>query len=197
MSDKGSKAEKGEKSKGKGKLGLILIAVGMLAVGGGGAFGAMMFLGGGHAEVKKETGPQLIRKGEEDPYAPPPAEGEGEGGGGEHVDGDGGDEYRTAYYTFSDEFTSNLKDSDALVQMALACSTRRDGRVLQWLKKHELAIRSNMLSVIADTNEDDMYTIKGKDKLQKRLTKTINDVLTKKEGYGGVDAVYFRTLIIQ
>ena len=196
MSDKKKKDEGGDAPKGKGKLGLILVAVGMLVVGGGGAAGAMMFLGGGHEE-KKEHGPQLIRKGEEDPYAPPAAEGEGEEGGGAHVDGDGGDEYRTAYYTFADEFTSNLKDSDALVQLALACSTRRDGRVLIWVKKHELAIRSQMLAVIADTHEDDMYTIEGKDRLQKRLTATINKVLKTKEGYGGVDAVYFRSLIIQ
>ncbi|GAM03412.1 MULTISPECIES: flagellar basal body-associated FliL family protein [Novosphingobium] len=194
MSDK---ADKDDKPKGKGKMGLILVAVAMLVVGGGGAAGAMMFMGGDHSESHEPKGPQLVRKGEVDPYAPPAGEGEEEGGGGHEEHGDGGDEYRTAYYTFKDEFTSNLKDSDALVQLALACSTRRDGRVLQWLAKHELAIRSNMLSVIADTHEDDMYTIKGKDKLQKRLTKTINDVLTKKEGYGGVDAVYFRTLIIQ
>lgn len=194
---KDKKAADGEKPKGKGKMGLILVAVGMLAVGGGGAAGAMMFLGGGDEAHAKPEGPQLIRKGEEDPYAPPAAEGEGEGGAAHDVEGEGGDEYRTAYYTFKDEFTSNLKDSDALVQLALACSTRRDGRVLMWLAKHELAIRSNMLAVIADTPEDDMYTIEGKDKLQKRLTKTINDVLKKKEGFGGVDAVYFRTLIIQ
>lgn len=196
MSDKKDKDDKPKK--GKGKLGLILVAVGMLVVGGGGMFGlvAAGIIGGGHAEEKKETGPQLIRKGEEDPYAPK-VEGEGEGGGAEEVDGDGGDEFRTAYYTFSQEFTSNLKDTDALVQVALACSTRRDGRVLMWLQRHELAIRSQLLAVIADTHEEDLYTIEGKDRLQKRLTAAINAVLKAKEGYGGVDAVYFRSLIIQ
>ena len=79
MSDKKKKDEGGDAPKGKGKLGLILVAVGMLVVGGGGAAAAMMFLGGGHEE-KKDHGPQLIRKGEEDPYAPPAAEGEGEEG---------------------------------------------------------------------------------------------------------------------
>lgn len=196
MSDKDKKATRDEKP--RGKLGLILVGVGMLAIGGGGAAAAVLLLGGSHESAKRETGPQFVRKGETDPYALPPAEGEGEGGGAEvEVDGDGGDEYRTAYYTFTDEFTSNLKDSEALVQLSLACSTRRDGRVLMWVKKHELAIRSQMLAVIADTPEDDMYTIAGKDKLQQRLTATINAVLKAKEGYGGVDAVYFRTLIIQ
>jgi flagellar FliL protein len=196
MSEKPAKeAKKG----GGNKMMIIIMGVAMLAVGGGGVFGlvAAGVIGGGHAEEKKPAGPQLIRKGEEDPYAPKGKEGEGEGEGGAEVEGEGGDEYRTAYYTFSEEFTSNLKNSDALVQMSIACSTRRDGRVLLWLKKHELAIRSKMLQILADTPEEDVYTMQGKDHLQKRMTQAINNVLIQKEGFGGVDAVYFRTFIVQ
>lgn len=197
MSDKPAK-EKPEK-KGKGKMGMILVAVGMLAVGGGGVFGlvAAGVIGGSHAAEKEESGPKLIRKGEEDPYAvKKEGEGEGEGAAAE-VEGEGGDEFRTAYYTFSEEFTSNLKDSEALIQTSIACSTRRDGRVLLWLKKHELAIRSQLLQILADTPENDVMTLEGKDRLQKRMTAAINKVLVQKEGFGGVDAVYFRSFIIQ
>ncbi|MCJ2186856.1 flagellar basal body-associated FliL family protein [Novosphingobium beihaiensis] len=196
MSDKKDKDAKAKG--GKGKLMLILVAAGMLVLGGGGVFAlvATGVIGGGHAEEHKPRGPQLVRKGEEDPYMPKTKEGEGEGAVMD-VESEGGDEYRTAYYTFSDEFTSNLKDSDALIQISLACSTRRDGRVLIWLKKHELAIRSKLLQILADTPEEDVYTIPGKEKLQKRLTAAINKVLIEKEGFGGVDAVYFRTFIIQ
>ncbi|AIT80640.1 flagellar basal body-associated FliL family protein [Novosphingobium pentaromativorans] len=193
-----SKSGKEEKpAKSKGKLGLILGAVGLLAVGGGGMFGLVQagVIGGGHHEAKQDNNPKLIRKGEVDPYAP--VSGKKEEGGAAEVDGEGGDEYRTAYYTFSEEFTSNLKNSDAMVQMALACSTRRDGRVLMWLKKHELAIRSQLLTIIADTPEENVYTMAGKEQLQKRMTAAINKVLTQKEGFGGVDAVYFRSFIVQ
>ena len=155
-------------------------------------------IGGGHEEKKEDNKPKLIKKGEEDPYAPK-AEGgkEGEGGGAPEVEGEGGSEYRTAYYSFSEEFTSNLKQSNALVQVALACSTRRDGRVLMWIKKHELAIRSGLLEVLADTPEEDVTTLEGKERLQKRMTAAINKVLTQTEGFGGVDAVYFKSFIIQ
>ena len=177
----------------------LILPLVLLSMGGGGAYGAMVAgLIGHHEEAKKEDkNPKLIRKGEEDPYAVK-AEGgkEGEGGGAE-VEGDGGIQYRTSYYTFTEDFTSNLKDSDALLQVSLACSTRRDGRVLQWVKKHELAIRSAMLNVIADTPEGDVTTIQGKDHLQKRLTAAINLVLTQTEGFGGIDAVYFRSLLVQ
>ena len=176
----------------------LILPLALLAVGGGGVYGAMVAgLLGHHEEEKKDNTPKLVKKGEEDPFAPKKEGGkEGEGGGAE-VEGDGGSAYRTSYYTFTEDFTSNLRQSDALVQISLACSTRRDGRVLLWLKKHELAIRSELLAVLADTPEVDVASIEGKDRLQKRLTAAINKVLTQTEGFGGVDAVYFRSFLVQ
>lgn len=198
MSDK---AEKPAKPKKKGK-GLVVKAVGalvLLGAGGGGTFAMVqsgMIGGQGEAAKKEQDLPKLIRKGEEDPYAPPAAEG-GEGAGAAEVEGEGGSAYRTIYYSFGEDFTSNLRNSDSLVQVSLATSTRRDGRVVMWVKKHELAIRSELLAVLADTPEEDVSTIPGKARLQKRLTAAINQVLTRTEGFGGVDAVYFKTLVVQ
>jgi len=195
-------ADTGDKpAKGKSPLMMILIvAVLMLAVGGGGAFALVkmgIIGGGGAAKVKEDNSPKLIKKGEEDPFAPK-AEGGKEGeGGAKEVEGDGGSPYKTSYYTFSEDFTSNLKESSSLVQVSIACSTHRDGRVLMWLKKHELAARSEILQVLADTPETDITTIEGKEKLQKRLTAAINHVLTEEEGFGGIDAVYFKSFIVQ
>jgi flagellar FliL protein len=197
-SDKPEKEAKPKKGGGvmmKAVLGLVL-----LGAGGGGVFGLMAagVIGGGHEEKKEDNKPKLIKKGEEDPYAPKVEGGkEGEEGGAHEVEGEGGSEYRTAYYSFTEEFTSNLKQSSALVQVALACSTRRDGRVLMWIKKHELAIRSSLLEVLADTPEEDVGTVEGKERLQKRMTAAINKVLNQTEGFGGVDAVYFKSFIIQ
>ena len=124
------------------------------------------------------------------------AEGESAGSGGDEAES-GGSPYRVAYYNFADEFTSNLKGSDGLVQLSLAASTRRDGRVLQWLKKHERAIRSAVLVVLADTPEADVSSPDGKVHLQKRLTDAINHVLITNEGFGGIDAVYFKSFLVQ
>lgn len=185
----------------KKKSGLVkklILPLVLLGAGAGGVYGAMISgLIGHHEEKKEDNSPKLVKKGEEDPFAPKKEGGkEGEGAGPE-VEGDGGSEYRTSYYTFTEDFTSNLRQSDALVQISLACSTRRDGRVLLWLKKHELAIRSELLAVLADTPEEDVASIEGKDRLQKRLTAAINKVLTQTEGFGGVDAVYFRSFLVQ
>ncbi len=192
--DKTETADK-PKGGGKGMMMLIIVAVVMLAIGGGGAF-ALVRAGVIGAERKKEdNAPRLIRKGDEDPYAAK-AEGAKDGAPAD-VDGDGGSPYRTSYYNFSDEFTSNLRDSTSLIQVSLACSTQRDGRVLMWLKKHELAVRSAMLAVLADTPEADVNRIAGKELLQKRLAGAINRVLIEKEGFGGVDNVYFKSFLVQ
>jgi flagellar FliL protein len=187
-------AEKPPKS-GKGIVMLLLVSLLMLAIGGGGAFAAFHFGLIGGAKMKEDNSPKLIRKGQEDPYAPK-AEA-GKDGAVQEVDGEGGNPYHTTYYNFTDEFTSNLKNSQSLIQVSLACSTHRDGRVIMWLKKHELAIRSAVLEVLADTPEEDINTIEGKDRLQKRLAAAINHVLNDAEGFGGVDAVYFKSFIVQ
>lgn len=192
------KTDDNESSGKKGKKGLmmkLMLGLGLVAAGGGGAFGAMQagLFGGQHEE--EDNSPKLIRKGEEDPYAPPSKEKEGEGAG--EVYGEGGSKYRTVYFSFGEDFTSNLKNSDALVQVSIAASTQRDGRVLLWMKKHELAIRSAMLAVLADTPEEQIYSVGGKEQLQERLAAAINKVLKEREGFGGIDSVYFRTFIVQ
>jgi flagellar FliL protein len=194
------KAEGGEGRGGKsGKGGIIKIALGavlLLGTGAGGAFGAyaMGLFGGGEGEHKIDE-PKLVLKDEEDPYALPAKDKDKEGG--HTVHGEGGSKYRTAYYSFEEPFTANLADSPALIQVELAVSTRRDGRVLQWVKTHELAIRSAILGQLAATTEAEAYDVEGKKKLASRLTKAVNKVLEEQEGFGGVDAVVFKGFLVQ
>lgn len=186
-------AEPKKKSR-KGLLTKILLGVTMLGLGGGGAVALMAagIVGTGHHAAEPE-GPALVRKGEADPYL---VAGEKKGAV-EIVHGDGGSKYRTAYFNFSDSFTSNLKDSPALVQVSLTASTQRDGRVLMWLGEHELAMRSRVLVELADTDELSINSDTGRAQLQKRLTDAINHELERLEGFGGVDNVLFTQIIVQ
>lgn len=195
MAETTDTASTGDAKPRKGKLKLLFGAILLIAVGAGAAFGAaqMGFLGA-PAEANTPNEPKLIRKGEKDPYAPPSDK---KDSGLKIVEGEGGSEYRTSYYSFDEAFTSNLADSPALIQVSLAASTMRDGRVLQWLARHELALRSTLLIELAETTEDEATTAEGKEDLQKRLTAAINEVLTEKEGFGGVDQVHFRGFIVQ
>ncbi|HEY6816323.1 MAG TPA: flagellar basal body-associated FliL family protein [Croceibacterium sp.] len=191
-----SKKDTGEKPK-KGKRLMLKLLVGIVLVGAGGGGAYALLASGlvGEAHAKEEDRPKLVRKGDEDPYAPPAGKGEEEGG--ETVHGEGGSEYRIAYYSFPEDFTSNLRNSEGMVQLSLAASTRYDGRVLMWLDEHQLAVRSRLLVEIADTDEADVLSPEGKQQLQKRLTGAINDVLETNEGFGGVDNVHFRSFIVQ
>jgi len=192
MSD--AKAEEGDDAKkGGGAVKMIIGIVVALGVGAGGAYGA--FAAGliGDSGDSSPNHPELVRKGDSDPYPMPGDDGED----GALVYGEGGSEFRTAYYTFEDSFTSNLADSAGLIQVELAASTQRDGRVLQWIHNHQLAIRSAILVQLAATSEQDLYSIDGKDALAKRLTGAINEVLEDNEGFGGVENVHFKGLLVQ
>jgi flagellar protein FliL len=204
MSKTKDKAETGDEGKTKsgaggsrgGMIKIIIGAVLLIGTGAGGAYGAfaMGLLGGDHGAEEIDT-PKLVKKGDDEAYPLP--------GSGKKKDetppvyGDGGSKYRTAYYSFEESFTSNLADSPGLVQVELAVSTRRDGRVLQWVHNHELAIRSAILTQLAATPEAEVYGVGGKERLAKRLTQAINAVLEENEGFGGVDAVHFRGFIVQ
>lgn len=185
-------AEEPEKSSGVA-IKIAIAVVLTLGISAGGAYGAYAagLLGG--AAAGGPDVPKLVAKGAADPYAPADA--------GKAVEapvyGEGGNQYRTAYYSFEDGFTSNLADSPALIQLELAVSTRHDGRVLQWVRTHEIAIRSAILAQLAATSEDDVFDVAGKERLAKRLATTINTVLEENEGFGGIEAVHFRGFLVQ
>lgn len=193
-----SKKDKSADDKPKGKGGLIKIVLGavlLLGLGAGGAVGAVqMGYIGSSGETEPDL-PKLVKKGDDDPYAP--ASDSKDKNATPVTHGEGGSEYRVAYYTFEEPFTSNLRGSTGLIQLSIAASTKHDGRVVQWMKLHELAIRSEVLVELAATPEQGLSTVKGKAKLQKRLTDAVNRVLEEKEGFGGVDKVHFRSLLVQ
>lgn len=177
-----------------GFLKILLLFVAMLAAAGGGAYGAfaMGLFGDGAAAHKEPDLPKMVRKGEKDPYAIVT-----KGDVPEDIPGEGGSEYTTTYYQFEDGFTSNLLDSPGLIQISLAASTQYDGRVIRWLEKHDLALRSRVLIELANTPEDDVYSPEGRQRLQERITAAMNDELTEKEGFGGIEKAYFREFLVQ
>ncbi len=185
-------AEEPEKSSGVA-IKIAVAVVLTLGVSAGGAYGA--YAGGllGGAAAGGPDVPKLVAKGAADPYAPADTGKAAEA----PIYGEGGNQYRTAYYSFEEGFTSNLADSPALIQLELAVSTRHDGRVLQWVRTHEIAIRSAILAQLAATSEDDVFDVAGKERLAKRLATTINTVLEENEGFGGIEAVHFRGFLVQ
>lgn len=208
MSDK--KTEDAAPKK-KGKLGKLLMLGGAFVVLVGGGVGAGLYaassgLVGGHgAAAAEEHGPKLVPKSEQK-RAGEGGESEGGHGGGESSgsgggeappSGSGGDKYASNYYAMDKEFTSNLQDSVHIVQVGVAVSTPYDDSVIGNLKTNDIAVRSAILMALGDTTEDQVFSSTGKQQLQRRLTKAINDTLKQKEGFGGISNVYFTNFVVQ
>jgi flagellar protein FliL len=106
-------------------------------------------------------------------------------------------QFQVSYYPMTENFTSNLRDGGGFIQVGIGVSTYYDERVLQNLERHEMAVRSAVLMQLADLNPADVATPQGKLTLKTRLAKSINEVLKEKEGFGGIDDVYFTGFVVQ
>lgn len=197
-----------KKKKGGKLLVLVGVPIALLGTGGGAAVYGMQ---AGWFSVKPadahDDEPRLVPKSEEKRAGAGGGEGGGhgessegasEGGHGKPTPkGEGGDKYASTYYPLEKEFTSNLQDSVHFIQIGIAVSTPYDERVVENIKTHEIAIRSQVLMALGETSEDEVFTAEGKRHIQDRLVKSINGVLKEKEGFGGVSNVYFTNFIVQ
>jgi flagellar protein FliL len=105
--------------------------------------------------------------------------------------------YAVAYFAMGESFTTNLADGSGFLQVGLSLSTYYDDQVVANIKRQSVPIRSAVLMVLAEQDPAYLSTSQGKQRLQTQLTDAINDVLRSKEGFGGIDNVYFTNLVIQ
>ena len=63
--------------------------------------------------------------------------------------------------------------------------------------EHEVAIRGEVLALLADQSEADMVGIANRRKLQEMFKDTINKVLTERAGFGGIESVFITALVMQ
>jgi flagellar FliL protein len=175
---------------------LIKLAMAMIVFGGAAAGGALYAQGAGLIAL-----PGMAKPGKaEDPNRPQLVPREGadpenfEVVGGRPVEAD---KFQVSYYPIEEKFTSNLRDSGGFIQIGVGISTYYDERVLQNVERHEMALRSAVLMQLADQDPEVVATPKGKLGLKSRLTRAVNEVLEEKEGFGGIDDVYFTSFVMQ
>ena len=197
------KTEAEPKKKGKFKK-LLIIGVAAIALIGAGA-GAGIYFGAlsAHEAKPEDHFPKLVVRSEGEPEAA--AEGEGKEAppkvGTVSVPNDrfkvDPKKYEITYYPIADSFTTNLADGSGFLQVGISLSTFYDGKVINNIKRQAVPIRSVVLMVLAEQDPALLSTSQGKQRLQRQLTAAINDVLRDKEGFGGIDNVYFTSLVIQ
>lgn len=186
---------------------MLMLGIGGTALISAGA-GAGIYLGGGiggHEAKPEDHYPKLVVRSTGEAEAA--AEG-GEGGGEAplkvgtvSVPNDrfkvDPRKYEITYYPITDAFTTNLADGSGFLQVGISLSTYYDGKVITNIKNQSVPIRSAVLMALAEQDPALLSTSQGKQQLQRQLTNAINDVLRDKEGFGGIDNVYFTSLVIQ
>jgi flagellar FliL protein len=199
---KDSPTDAAPKKKG-GMKKLLLIGVGAIVLIGGGVGAGLYAAGtgmtGAHDAPKEDPSkPKLVLKegaeGSESHAAPAAAAGKHASSSDASPDPS---KYQATYYPIEQPFTSNLRDSDGFVQLGIGVSTFYDSKVIDNLKKNDMPVRSAILMTLADQDSFVITTPEGKKQLLGSLKNSINDVLEKREGFGGVDSVYFTSFIIQ
>jgi len=192
MSDDTGAAPPPKKGGGMKKLLLFVVAPLVLVGGGvgGGLFAAGKMGAGKEAKHEDPNRPKLVLKGAGEHEAPEAHEGAEPAEPNPAV-------YKSTYYPIEQPFTSNLRDTDGFLQVGIGVSTFYDSKVIDHLKESEMPVRSAVLETLAQQDAAFINTPQGKVALRKALKVAINNVLVRREGFGGVDDVYFTSFIIQ
>lgn len=196
--------EKPEAKGGKSKK-MLMIGVGATLLTVGGAAGGVYLSGGVAGKEAKEDPhrPKLVERSDE------PAEAVAEGEDGKAALKEGTvavkndrqkvdpKKFEITYVGLDQSFTANLADGAGFVQLGISLATYYDGKLVQNVERQAVPIRSAVLMVLSQQDAAVLSTPQGKQMLQRDLTHAINDVLRQKEGFGGIDNVYFTNLVIQ
>lgn len=121
----------------------------------------------------------------------------GGGGGGGHAAAPEAAHEPVEYVDVDNAFTSNLVDTGRYLQLRLSVSTTGGEEVVAALGTHKPALVSTVLSVLGELAEADVADRQAKDKLRARLKAAINDALHAKGVPGGIEEVFFTSLVVQ
>jgi flagellar protein FliL len=105
--------------------------------------------------------------------------------------------FQPTYYPVQGNFTSNLRGGDSFVQIGIGVSTFYDQRVTDRLQAHDMAVRSAIILTLSEQDPVEISTVQGKEALKESLKNAINGVLTNREGFGGIEDVYFTSFVTQ
>jgi len=169
---------------------IVLVGVGL-------GVGAFLFM---PTQTPVEQVEELIEKKLKQAGQLPSEEGEDEAAGEPqkvYKDTPSTDTFVTSYYTFPDNFTTNLKGSKAFLQVSVGVSTQYDETVIENVEMHQLALRSEILGTVSEYTVEQVEGKTGRDDLAESIKDAINIRLEELEGFGGVEGVFFTSFVLQ
>lgn len=187
-----AETEKEPKKKGGLVKKLLIPLVAVLVLGGGGAaagFFAAGMIGGG--EHEDPNAPKVVLK--DGTTVSAKAAGIKQPGEGSKLDA----KFKVTYFPIEEPFTANLRGDTGFAQMSLAVSTYFDDKITGALTEHNIAVRSAVLMTISEFDAMQLESLEGKEQLKGKIRDVINDTLTEKTGFGGIEDVYFTSIVVQ
>ena len=174
--------EAGEKKSGPSTLKIVIIAVTLALVLGGGLVGATFYfvsnMNDEQVSSKKDDTEASAEEAEGEPVLPP--------------------KYRSMDPKFVVSFSDQKKSR--FMQFSLEIMSR-DAEVIKQIESHMPVIRSSLLMLFGNQKHEDMVTREGKQKLLNDVVADINNSLQKIAGEDelqkNVEAAYFNSFVIQ
>jgi flagellar FliL protein len=166
--------EESNKNGGNSTMKIVIVAVVLSIVLSGGIAGGMIFVFGGddkEAAIEEEGDDEEVESVSTEP---------------------------PIYHSMDPKFVVSFNDQKKarFMQFSLEVMTR-DRDVIEDIKQHSPAVRSNLLLLIDNQNSEKMSTREGKEQLLVEITSDINQTLEKMGGKSGVEAAYYNSFVIQ
>src|SRR5574343_1410547 len=176
-----------------GVVGLIVLLVGTVVT--------TLFLSGFFTKKEIDQNQQIDQAAHGD-------KGDGHGGKGDGKGKDGKPEkvkkdspeltrYEYTYLQLEKDFIANLTGSRKVMSVQIAISTRYDQRVIDNVKKHDMALRATILDVMRQTVDAEISKPEFRKDLAAKVRDAMNSQLEKLEDFGGIEEVHFTSFLVQ
>jgi len=105
--------------------------------------------------------------------------------------------YEYTYLQLEKDFIANLTGSRKVMSVQVAISTRYDQRVIDNVKKHDVALRATILDTMRQTTEAEINKPEFRKDLAAKVRDAMNSQLEKYEDFGGIEEVHFTSFLVQ
>ena len=168
--------DEGTQKSGGASMKIVIIAAAIsIVLSGAMVGGALVFLGGDDDQQQAEAEAGDEEEDAETEVSEPPI-----------------------YYSMDPKFVVSFRDqrNARFMQFSLEVMAR-DRDVIEDIKEHSPAVRSNLLLLVDNQDSEKMSTREGKEQLLVEMTDDINRTLDSIGGTSGVEAAYYNSFVIQ
>lgn len=165
----------GSSKGGNSTMKIVIVAVVLSIVLSGGIAGGVVFMLGGNDKQQASGDGESGDESTEKVAAEPPI-----------------------YHSMDPKFVVSFRDQKQARFMQFSLEVMaRDRDVIEGIKEHSPAIRSNLLLLVDNQTSEKMSTREGKEQLLVEITTDINQTLDKIGTKSGVEAAYYNSFVIQ